>query len=147
MVVIPQLTFIYFFHLMGIILMVGSVSVIDIFGFVARKSKQWTYNTIEAHYITKPLIWIGASITTITWIVLLMKIPFTTPALIKTMIIPLLLLNGSFLSFHISPKLSKRRGKRSLLPQSLQKKIGISFLISIVLNWSFVFLTVLSLLS
>lgn len=132
-----------FLHLAGIIIMVGSVTVIDVFGFVGRRSKKWTKNTIEAHYITKPLIWIGATIVSITWIALLFLIDIDFYAKLKSFIIPLLLLNGAFLSFYISPRLSRQRGEEKLLPSSMQISIAISFIISITLNWSFVFLTVL----
>jgi hypothetical protein len=132
-----------FSHLVGIIIMVGSVSVIDMFGFVAKNSKKWTKNTIEAHYITKPMIWFGAILVTLTWILILFRVEFDIIAKLKTWIIPFLILNGIFLSFHISPILSKQRGKEKLLPNSLKNKIALSFIISLILNWSFVFLTIL----
>ncbi len=135
------LAILYFMHLAGIILMVGSVAVIDVFGFVARNSRRWTRNTIEAHYITKPLIWVGAIITCLSWILILGEVEFNSYALAKTILLPLLLLNGAFLSFYISPILSRQRGKLRLLPKSLQIKIAASFVVSLLLNWSFVLLT------
>jgi len=131
-----------FLHIAGIIIMVGSVAIIDVFGFVARNSKKWTYNTIEAHHITKPMIWLGGAITITTWLLILTEIEFDLYAKLKTAIIPLLLINGAFLSFYISPKLDKQRGEMKLLPMSMQRKIAVSFMISLILNWSFVFLTV-----
>ena len=135
------LAILYFMHLAGIIIMVGSVAVIDVFGLVARNSRRWTRNTIEAHYITKPMIWVGAIITSLSWILLLGEIEFDGYALAKTVLLPLLLLNGAFLSFYISPILSKQRGEEKLLPKSLQLKIAVSFVVSLLLNWSFVLLT------
>ncbi len=134
--------FLNFLHLAGIIIMVGSVTVIDVFGFISRNSRKWTDNTIEAHYITKPLIWFGAILTSITWIILLFYIEFDIYAKLKTAIIPLLLLNGAFLSFYISPILSKQRGKGELLSKKLKLKIAVSFIISLTLNWLFVLLTI-----
>lgn len=53
-------------NLLGIILIIvgyivglGAVTVIDILGFLGRKSSYWTETTIRAHKVTKPLIWLG----------------------------------------------------------------------------------------
>jgi hypothetical protein len=43
----------------GFIIGLGAVTVIDLHGFLGRKSSYWTEATIRTHKITKPLIWIG----------------------------------------------------------------------------------------
>ena len=43
-----------FFHLAGIIIGLGAVTVIDTMGFISRKSKEWTQVTVKAHHVTKP---------------------------------------------------------------------------------------------
>jgi hypothetical protein len=48
-----------FLILSGYIIGLGSVTVIDTLGFLARKSTYWTESTIRAHKVTKPLIWLG----------------------------------------------------------------------------------------
>jgi len=56
-----------------------------------------------------------------------------------------LILNGSFLSFWVSPHLLKREqeGKASeILPADLQMKIAMSFIISVTGWWSSLFLLV-----
>lgn len=60
---------------------------------------------------------------------------------LKSIILLLLVLNGIFLSFRISPRLKKQRGKNKLLPRSLQRQVAASFVISFILNWSLVWLT------
>ena len=48
-----------FIVIAGYIVGLGAVTVIDILGFLGRKSSYWTEATIRAHKVTKPLIWIG----------------------------------------------------------------------------------------
>ena len=47
---------------MGFIIGLGAVTVIDIHGFLARKSLYWTQATIQTHKITKLLIWLGTTL-------------------------------------------------------------------------------------
>jgi hypothetical protein len=37
----------------------GAVTVIDLHGFLGRKSSYWTEATTRTHKVTKPLIWAG----------------------------------------------------------------------------------------
>ena len=131
-----------FFHLAGIIIGLGAVTVIDTMGFFSRKDKKKTQDTIAAHHTTKPLIWLGTIIVLITWIFMLKGNSFSGIYLWKSILLIVMLLNGSFLSFVISPALNKLIGKKVLLPNSLQVKIAISLIISFVSWWSFVALTV-----
>ena len=136
----PDLTL--FFHLAGIIIALGAVTVIDTLGFLARSNKKLTQTTIQAHHITKPLIWIGTLLVLITHTINISLQGFTQINQIKTLILSILILNGSFLSFYISPLLDKLAGKNTLLPKTLQNKIAISMIISFISWWTFVFLTI-----
>ena len=129
-----------FFHLAGIIIALGAVTVIDTMGFVSRKSKEWTKTTIKAHHVTKPLIWIGTILMTVTWIFIYSN---TIVNNIKSLFILILILNGCFLSFYISPRLDKLYNKNKLLLNKLQKYIATSMLVSFIFWWGLVILTIL----
>ena len=121
-----------FFIVSGYILGLGAVTVIDILGFLGRKSSYWTETTIRAHKVTKPLIWIGL------FLILLGNYFYKNlnPNLIYFYIA--LILNGIFLSFYISPILLEREKKgkiKEILPTSLQNKIFVSFIISFFGWW------------
>ena len=58
----------------------------------------------------------------------------------KSVLLGIMILNGAFLSFVISPALDKRIGVRKLLPRKLQ--IGIALVISFLSWWGFVLLTI-----
>lgn len=139
---LSQINWILFFHISGIIIGLGAVTVIDSMGFISRKDKKWIQTTIQAHHLTKPLIWIGTIIVILTWIFILFKEGFTNLNFVKSIILIVLILNGSFLSFYISPLLDKLTGKNELLPNTLQNKIAISMIISFIGWWSFVILTI-----
>ncbi len=129
-----------FFHLAGIIIGLGAVTVIDTMGFISRKSKEWTQVTVKAHHVTKPLIWIGTLLMIFSWLFLFTN---NTLDIIKTIIIGVLILNGLFLSFYIGPRLDAVK-KNTLIPTNMQTKITASFIISFTGWWSIVLLTVIS---
>lgn len=129
-----------FIHFAGIIISLGAVTVIDTMGFISRKSKEWTQITIKAHHVTKPLIWIGTLLMIISWPYLF---DGTRLAIIKSILIVVLLLNGLFLSCYISPRLDQLYGKKILLPNKLQLKIMLSMPISFISWWSLVLITVM----
>ena len=129
-----------FFHFIGIIIALGAVTVIDSLGFISRKNKVWTQITIKAHHVTKPLIWIGTIIVLLSWIFMYENNLLSN---IKSMLLLVMILNGSFLSFYVSPRLDKLAGKKVLLPNKLQSWIIVSMLISFISWWSFVFITIL----
>lgn len=137
-----QLNWLLFFHIIGIIIGLGAVTVIDVMGFISRKNKKSTQTTIQAHHTTKPLIWIGTILVALSWIFILLEEGFTDINITKSIILIILIFNGSFLSFHISPSLDKLADKNILLPLTLQIKITISIVISFIGWWSFVILTV-----
>ena len=134
--------FALFFHLAGLIIGLGAVTVIDVLGFTSRKSKNLTQVTIMAHHVTKPLIWLGTILLAISWLFLYTD---NTISNLKSILLGIMILNGTFLSFYVSPRLDKLIGKKVLLPFGLQVKITISMLISFFSWWTFVVLTVLSL--
>ena len=118
-----------FLMMSGFIIGLGAVTVIDLHGFLARKSNYWTLATTRTHKITKPMIWIGILFVFIGGIFLYGEIFLITHLILSF----ILILNGIFLSFVVSPFLLKREreGMESeLLPSKFQKKIVFSFIIS-----------------
>jgi len=115
-----------FLIISGYIIGLGAVTVIDILGFLGRKSSYWTEATIRAHKVTKPLIWIGI-------ILLLFGGTLIQLPQYFFLIYFILILNGLFLSFYVSPillNLERKGTSKVLLPDSLQRKVFLSFTIS-----------------
>jgi hypothetical protein len=56
-----------FTFIAGLIIGLGAVTVIDIHGFIARRSLYWTRATISAHKVTKPMIWVGTFFGACWW--------------------------------------------------------------------------------
>lgn len=143
---VPWIDFIGLFLMVaGLVLGLGAVTVIDLHGFLGRKSEYWTESTIRAHKVTKPLIWIGMVVWIIGGVITYRESWLTGVALFQLPLTILLILNGFFLSFYVSPKLlaQEKAGEISkLLPQSLQNKIAVSFIISIFGWWTNLFLLV-----
>lgn len=130
----------------GFIIGLGAVTVIDLHGFLGRKSEYWTLATTRTHKVTKPLIWIGTFLVAIG-VTLLYRIHFLSYFEMNIMMDIALMLgvNGFFLSFVISPYLlaKEKEGKSSdLLPQVMQNKIIFSFIVSFLGWWSLVLLFV-----
>lgn len=139
------LLFSLFILLAGFIVGLGAVTVIDILGFLARKSPYWTQSTIRAHKVTKPLIWIGIFLVIIGASFFYSNFHFNNIVLFHIISVIILIINGLFLSFRVSPYLLKKKEKgedSELLPNSWQIKITISFIISFLLWWSNLFLLV-----
>ena len=128
-----------FLTLAGFIIGLGAVTVIDLHGFMARKSGYWTEATIRTHKITKPLIWIGIILIALgTFLSGTNSFISDGDFAIRFIFIFLMILNGSFLSFVISPELLKREkeGRASeILPKAMQNKITLSFFASVFLWW------------
>jgi hypothetical protein len=121
-----------FLIIAGYIVGLGAVTVIDTLGFLGRTSAYWTETTIRAHKVTKPLIWTGL------FLILLGSYFYKNlnPSLIYLYVV--LILNGIFLSFYVSPILleRERKGKiNEILPSSLQNKIFVSFIVSFFGWW------------
>ncbi len=127
-----------FLMIAGFIIGLGAVTVIDIHGFLGRKSSYWTMATIRTHKVTKPMIWAGTMLAIIGGFILYRNVPFAGVPMYHAMIAVVLILNGLFLSFYVSPFLLKmevegRAGE--LLPQTLQNKIMVSLIISDIGWW------------
>jgi hypothetical protein len=142
-------TAILFVLLAGYIIGLGAVTVIDSLGFLGRKSPYWTEVTIKAHKVTKPLIWLGLLLVVIGLLAYENIIGFVTNPTYFYTIFVILILNGSFLSFYISPRLlqQEKDGKAGrVLSQELQNKITVSFLISLTGWWGSLLLLVLEII-
>ncbi|HRH30958.1 MAG TPA: hypothetical protein PK886_02760 [Candidatus Paceibacterota bacterium] len=130
----------------GFIIGLGAVTVIDTLGFLGRKSVYWTETTIRAHKVTKPLIWIGMFVVVLGYALVLADGIITKGQFITSLLVMvIMILNGSYLSFYISPQLLKKEieGRvTELLSSDLQKKITMSFLVSFISWWGLLLLTI-----
>lgn len=138
-----------FLFIAGFVVGLGAVLVIDLHGFLGRKSEYWTLATTRTHKVTKPLIWIGIFLAILGGFIFYRDQAFTGIPLLHSIFAFILIMNGLFLSFVVSPFLLKkeREGKAGeLLPQSLQNKITVSFIISALFWWSSLFLLVVYIL-
>lgn len=117
----------------GFILGLGAVTVIDIHGFLGRKSAYWTLATTRTHKVTKPLIWIGILLVMIGEALIFRNALFRGFHLLLFVISFVLIANGLFLSFSVSPFLLNRENKgksADLLPAIWQRKIAVSLIFS-----------------
>lgn len=129
----------FFLLFAGFALGLGAVTVIDVIGFLGRKSSYWTETAIRAHKVTKPLIWAGIALAAAGGALYYSYIGFASLAPVHALIAVVLVANGAFLSFKVSPELNRleREGKSGeLLPPKLQKKIFASFVVSFALWWA-----------
>lgn len=122
-----------FVFIAGFVIGLGAVTVIDIHGLLGRKSPYWTEATIRTHKVTKPMIWAGITLAILGGLILYRNVPLAGIPLYHAAISVILIINGTFLSFYVSPFLlaREREGKqKELLPKSLQNKIKISLIFS-----------------
>lgn len=127
-----------FILITGFVVGLGAVTVIDIHGFLGRKNPYWNEATIRTHKVTKPLIWLGIILTLIGGFIYYKDAPFFWIPFIHSISAVILILNGLFLSFVISPRLIERevQGRsQELLPISWQKKITFSLIVSDIFWW------------
>lgn len=139
-----------FLFFAGFVIGLGAVTVIDIHGFLGRKSSYWTEATTRTHKVTKPMIWAGIMLAIIGGLMFYRAQSFTGIPLVQSMIAFALILNGYFLSFKVSPFLLKREKEGmsgELLPASWQKKIIVSLIVSDVGWWGGLFLLAIYLVS
>jgi hypothetical protein len=132
-----------FITLSGFIVGLGAVTVIDSLGFLGRKSSYWTEATIRAHKVTKPLIWIGTTLLICGTVLMYSRFGYPSYLVLQLISFFVMILNGVFLSFYVSPKLlQQEQDNRSgeVLPANLQLKITFSFIISFVCWWGNVLL-------
>lgn len=127
-----------FLLIAGFIIGLGAVTVIDLHGFLGRTSAYWTEATTRTHKITKPLIWIGMMLACIGGFLFYREYGIRTLTIIHMISVCIMVINGIFLSFSVSPFLIEREKaghQTDLLPQSWQNKILLSFIVSFVLWW------------
>ena len=127
-----------FITMAGFIIGLGAVVVIDIHGFLGRTSSYWTEATTRTHKITKPLIWVGIALVIIGMTLTYKGWIFTGIPLIHFFAIIIMILNGLFLSFSVSPYLLQREkdGRSSeILPASWQRKIAAGLVLSDICWW------------
>lgn len=139
-----------FLFLAGFVIGLGAVTVIDIHGFLGRKSSYWTEATTRTHKVTKPMIWVGIFLAIVGGLILYRHESFSGVPLVHSVIALALLANGYFLSFKVSPfMLEREKEGRSgeLLPVSWQKKIMISLIVSDIGWWGGLFLLALYLVN
>lgn len=132
-----------FLFLSGFVIGLGAVTVIDIHGFLGRKSSYWTEATTRTHKITKPMIWAGITLAIIGGLIFYRHQPFSGVVYIHLIIASILVANGCFLSFKVSPMLlqREREGKSGeLLPALWQKRIMAGLITSDIGWWSGLFL-------
>lgn len=123
----------------GFIIGLGAVTVIDIHGFLGRKSPYWTEATIRTHKITKPLIWLGLGLSACGGVLFFRNFPLSLESYVLAGICLILILNGLFLTFKVSPFLLTRETQgmaKEVLPSSWQFRITLSFIVSFVGWWS-----------
>ncbi len=127
-----------FLLLAGFIVGLGAVTVIDIHGFLGRASAYWTEATTRTHKVTKPMIWVGIILAVLGGAIFYRAESFTGIPFVHACIALVLIVNGCFLSFSVSPYMleREREGRASeLLPQSWQRKIMISLIVSDIGWW------------
>lgn len=135
-----------FLFLAGFVVGLGAVTVIDIHGFLGRTSSYWTEATTRTHKVTKPMIWVGILLAIVGGLLFYRNEPLSGTPLAHLVIACVLILNGCFLTFHVSPFLLQREkaGKaKELLPMSLQRKIVVSLIVSDIGWWGGLLLLVL----
>ena len=127
-----------FVMLAGFVIGLGAVTGIDLHGFLGRKSHYWTEATTRTHKVTKPLIWVGMGLAIVGGVLLYWGYSFSGLVALHAGVAGVLILNGLFLTFSVSPFLLKREkaGKAAeLLPKSWQQKITVSFIVSFLGWW------------
>ncbi len=128
-----------FIFISGFVIGLGAVTVIDIHGFLGRNSSYWTEATTRTHKVTKPMIWAGIMLAIIGGLIFYRGQSFSGIPLMHAIIAFILIVNGYFLSFKVSPFLLKREkeGKSvELLPASWQKKIMMGLIVSDIGWWT-----------
>ncbi|MEX0910411.1 MAG: hypothetical protein WDZ73_01515 [Candidatus Paceibacterota bacterium] len=126
-----------FIFIAGFIIGLGAVTVIDLLGFLGQKSTYWTEATTRTHKVTKPLIWLGILLVIIGSLLFYRQENFWAWPIYHYLLILVLILNGWWLSFKVSPFLVERERSghgADILPSSWQNKIKVSFIFS-VLGW------------
>jgi len=139
-----------FIHLAGFVIGLGAVTVIDLHGFLGRRSSYWTEATTRTHKVTKPLIWLGMTLAILGAWIFHDRHGWTFALALQAIIAIVLIANGVFLSFKVSPFLLRREREgraAELLPAAMQKQIAIAFGLSFTGWWGALLLTVYQVLT
>ncbi|MBP9821836.1 MAG: hypothetical protein KBC81_00060 [Candidatus Pacebacteria bacterium] len=134
-----------FVLLAGFIIGLGAVTVIDIHGFLGRRSGYWTEATTRTHKVTKPLIWAGIFMAVVGGAIFFRNETFYGVPMYLALIAIVLVLNGLFLSFVVSPYLLKKEKEgraNELLSESWQRKIIVGLILSDLGWWGSLLLVV-----
>lgn len=129
-----------FVTIVGFVVGLGAVTVIDIHGVLGKRSAYWRAAAVRTHKVTKPLIWVGSGLVGLGYLLSAQQGVAISPL---WYIYAVLILNGCFLSFVISPKLiaNEKAGKpEAELPSSWQGLIIISTIISFAGWWPSLFI-------
>ncbi len=127
-----------FLFLAGFVIGLGAVTVIDIHGFLGRKSSYWTEATTRTHKVTKPMIWAGIALAIIGGMIFYRAEAFAGIPLVHACAALVLIANGWFLSFKVSPFLleREREGRAGeLLPLPWQRRIMAGLIVSDIGWW------------
>ena len=128
-----------FILLSGFIIGLGAVTVIDLLGFLGRKSVYWAEATTRAHKVTKPHIWLGLHLVIVGGFIFYKDTGFIWNTVYHLISLPVMLTVGYFLSFIVSPFLIQREKERKssdLLPKKWQAWITVAFVFSFIGWWS-----------
>lgn len=139
-----------FILIAGYVIGLGAVTVIDIHGFLGRKSPYWTEATTRTHKVTKPMIWVGIFIAIVGGAIFFRSYPYEGVPFYLSIAALVMIINGIFLSFSVSPYMLQREkeGRQAeLLPRAWQTKIMISLIFSDVFWWGSLLLLVYHLIS
>ncbi|HXK40304.1 MAG TPA: hypothetical protein VJ837_05740 [Candidatus Paceibacterota bacterium] len=139
-----------FLFLAGFIIGLGAVTVIDFHGFLGRKSSYWTEATTRTHKVTKPMIWTGIVLAIIGGAIFYRAEAFAGIPMLHALAALMLIGNGYFLSFKVSPYLlEKERDGRAgeILSTSWQRKIAAGLIVSDIGWWGSLALLVIYLLA
>ena len=101
-----------YIHIAGFVIGLGAVTVIDLQGFLGRKSPYWTEATTRTHKVTKPLIWLGLLLAIIGAIIFHYNQGWSPMLIAQAIIAGALVTNGIFLSFKVSPFFNPARERR-----------------------------------
>jgi hypothetical protein len=127
-----------FIMLAGFVIGLGAVTVIDLHGFLGRKSAYWTEATTRTHKVTKPLIWLGITLAYVGGFMFYHLEGFEGIPMLQFFAGIALIINGIFLSFWVSPYMLQREKEGragELLPMSWQRKIALSLVVSVIGWW------------
>lgn len=132
-----------FLFMAGFVIGLGAVTVVDLHGFLARRSTYWTEATIRTHKVTKPMIWAGLALALVGACITYRVTGLSGVAVFQAALGAILVLNGLYLTFRVSPALLKRERDgeaAALLPLVMQSKIAVSFVVSFIGWWTSLFL-------